>query len=113
MKGAILLALVAPTLAFVPVKPVVPMAKTQSRSRAQTIMQMDPSVMPGLASTPGQPTVESWLMDNADKKLCKYRERKGRGSIKWHILSLTTPTHQLIPTIFIFLPSLPSKQPRP
>ena len=70
MKGAILLALVAPTLAFVPVKPVVPMAKVHSR-KGQTIMQMDPSVMPGLASTPGQPTVESWLMDNADKKLCK------------------------------------------
>lgn len=70
MKGAILLAFVAPTLAFVPVKPVVPMAKVQSR-KGQTIMQMDPSVMPGLASTPGQPTVESWLMDNADKKLCK------------------------------------------
>jgi len=46
------------------------MAKVQSR-KGQTIMQMDPSVMPGLASTPGQPTVESWLMDNADKKLCK------------------------------------------
>lgn len=77
MKGAILLALVAPTLAFVPVKPVVPMAKVQSRSRAQTIMQMDPqAVMPGLASTPGQPTIESWLMDNADRKLCKYRGRK-------------------------------------
>ncbi len=71
MKGALLLALVAPTLAFVPVnKPVMPMAKVHSR---KTAMQMSDSMapLPGLASTPGQPTVEMWLMDNADKKLCK------------------------------------------
>lgn len=63
MKIAILsLALAAPALAFVPTMPA---AKTQTR------MQMSQAPMPGLASTPGQQTIEMWLMDNADPKLGK------------------------------------------
>lgn len=68
MKCTLLLALVVPTMAFIPMKPVVPMAQAQARVKGQTRMQAD---MPGLASAPGQPTIESWLLDNSEKKLCK------------------------------------------
>ncbi|TFJ86549.1 hypothetical protein NSK_002206 [Nannochloropsis salina CCMP1776] len=68
MKCTLLLALVAPTMAFIPMKPVVPMAQAQARVKGQTRMQAD---MPGLASAPGQPTIESWLLDNSEKKLSK------------------------------------------
>lgn len=63
MKIAILsLALAAPALAFVPTMPA---AKTETR------MMMSQAPLPGLSSSPGQQTIEMWLMDNADPKLAK------------------------------------------
>ncbi len=60
MKGALILSLLAaPALAFVP------KAALPKSTRLQS------SPLPGLASAPGQQTVELWLMDNADPKLCE------------------------------------------
>lgn len=62
MKGALILSLLAaPALAFVPHAP--PTAR-----KSVSVMS---TPLPGLASSPGQPTVESWLLDNADPKLCE------------------------------------------
>lgn len=66
MKGALILSvLAAPALAFVP-HASVPKARTAP---------LQSSPLPGLASAPGAPTVESWLLDNADRKLCKSASR--------------------------------------
>jgi hypothetical protein len=72
MKGALILSLLAaPALAFVP------QARMPATARKSTPLMSSP--LPGLASSPGQQTVELWLMDNADKKLCECRAwRAGR-----------------------------------
>lgn len=64
MKGALILSLLAaPAVAFVP-------SAAPTARKSMTLMS---APLPGLASTPGQPTVEGWLADNADPKLCKWR----------------------------------------